>query len=359
MDDETRALPPTDVTRVSLTAIERDGANAETGEFSAILATEGEASDGHILSMKGLEVPERMPLLLSHKADFSLPPLGSVLSPKKVNVQTKAGKLRALRVHPQVELSGEGAWPDIRRDTFMMVNSGHTTGMSIRWDTLKSTRRINLPNNHPAYVDGTKDAVRETEAYWGHFIEKSRAREGSIVTLGADVEAQIGRGATLTLMRMLEETEVEDGDTSELAAAFEEFQQARDAIAVLGVDNEALAEMLAGTRASNMVRMEYPGDGESPCSVFIPRQLRDSMRCESERLKDESREELLLTLALQREMAAKALHPIVKTEPAKVERAPINVPDPQPDVVGDALKQQALAKRAIAQVRYEVYGELP
>ncbi len=358
MDDDIRALPPTDVTRVGLTAIEREDTNAETGEFSAILATEGEASDGHILSMRGLEVPDTMPLLLSHRADFSLPQLGSVRSPKKVSISTAAGKVKALRVRPQVELGGEGAWPDIRRDTFAMVIGGHTTGMSVRWDTLKSTRRVNLPSNHPAYIDGTKESARETEAYWGHFIEKARAREGSIVTLGADIEAQIGRGATLTLMRALEDTEEAEGDTSELAAAFESFERAREAIKELGVDDEALAEMLSGTRADGMVRMEFPGDGESPRSVYVPKQLRDSMRSESERLKTESHDELRLTLALYREMAAKA-QTITKTEPAKVERAPINVPEPKPDLVGEALKRQALTKKAIARFRYEVFGELP
>ena len=50
MDELTRAA-----------SMERGGINLETGEFPMILATEGEAMDGHILSIKGMELPERMP----------------------------------------------------------------------------------------------------------------------------------------------------------------------------------------------------------------------------------------------------------------------------------------------------------
>ena len=43
--------------------------NLKTGEFPMTLATEGEATDGHILSIRGGQLPESLPLQISHAND--------------------------------------------------------------------------------------------------------------------------------------------------------------------------------------------------------------------------------------------------------------------------------------------------
>jgi hypothetical protein len=53
----------------------------DTGTFTMTLASEGEASDGDILSIKGGQIPERMPMLTSHWNDPSAQ-LGSITNPR-------------------------------------------------------------------------------------------------------------------------------------------------------------------------------------------------------------------------------------------------------------------------------------
>jgi len=163
----------------------------EAGRFSMVLATEGEASDGDILSIKGGKIPARMPLLLSHWNDPTAT-AGSVTHPQK-ELGTSPPRLRAVG---EIEMEGEGGLADIRRDVAFMIDKGHVGAVSIRWDEVEGgkppVRRVNLPSDHPAFINA------ETETSWrkrsGLFWPQWRALEGSIVALGADPEALIGRG---------------------------------------------------------------------------------------------------------------------------------------------------------------------
>ncbi len=164
-----------------------EGIDVATGVFEMTLATEGEASDGHILSIKGGQVPERMPLLNSH---FNSPTdaLGSITEPRKFLKDSPP----RLQVRAQIETGGVEPQASIRRDLLHMIEKGHVSQASIRWDEVpgKSIRRINLPSDHPYYVDSEKATGPER---WGVFFEEWIGREGSIVGLGSDPGALIAR----------------------------------------------------------------------------------------------------------------------------------------------------------------------
>lgn len=169
----------------------RIGSIGEDGRFAMTLATEGEASDGDILSIQGAQVPERMPLLLSHWNDPTAT-AGSVVEPSK-ELKSDPARLRAVG---QIELDGEGSLADVRRDVAHMIARGHIDAVSVRWDEVDGgkppVRRVNLSSDHPAYVDGTDESVPWRKRY-GMFWEDWRAMEGSIVAIGADPQALIGR----------------------------------------------------------------------------------------------------------------------------------------------------------------------
>ncbi len=57
--------------------IERGSIDLETGEFPIILATEGEATDGHMLNVRGGSIPDQIPLQVAH-ANSPLQTLGSI-----------------------------------------------------------------------------------------------------------------------------------------------------------------------------------------------------------------------------------------------------------------------------------------
>jgi hypothetical protein len=158
---------------------------SEDGSFSMTLATEAEASDGHILSIRGGQIPEHMPLLVSHWNDPS-GTAGSITSPLK----DSPPRLRAIG---QVELEGEGAPAEIRRDLAHMIRQGHVGAVSVRWDDVpgKSIRRVNLPGDHPFFVDAEKET--DPRKRFGIYFEEWRALEGSVVAVGADPQALIGR----------------------------------------------------------------------------------------------------------------------------------------------------------------------
>jgi len=220
--------------------IERADANPETGEFNAILATEGEASDGHILSIRGLKVPASMPMLAEH---WDLP-IGSILQPRKAKVDG----IPVLRVRPQLEMGGEGDAAATRRDLFHMIQAGHINAMSVRWDTEKSTRRINLPSNHQHFVDATKLEDYDPRR-WGELIEKSTAREGSIVSLGADPAAVMEMG-------MRAETECSREFFGAMARSMRERE---DGFADVGDAVAAFQRALRGVRAFKLADTELFG----------------------------------------------------------------------------------------------------
>jgi hypothetical protein len=161
------------------------------GRFEMTLVTEGEASDGDILSIAGGQIPKRMPMLISHFNDPTAT-AGSVTEAKKMLGDTPP-RLRAVGT---IELGGEGALAEVRRDIAYMIGKGHVQGVSVRWEEVDGKpplRRVNLPSDHPYFVNP------ETEKNWrkrnGFFWSHWRAMEGSIVALGADPKALIGRSA--------------------------------------------------------------------------------------------------------------------------------------------------------------------
>jgi len=160
--------------------------NRESGTFDMTLATEGEASDGDILEIAGGSIPARMPLLISHTNDPTLQ-AGSITNPIKV-----AGSRRKppqLTATGEIEMAGEGPSSEIRRDMALMIEKGHVNAVSIRWDPIESTRRVNLPSDHAYFVDA--DSEKDWRKRYGLYHSKWRALEGSVVSLGADPAALI------------------------------------------------------------------------------------------------------------------------------------------------------------------------
>ena len=157
----------------------------ETGEFPLVLATQGESSDGHILHIEGVSAPERMPLQIDH-SNSALRTLGSIFDIRA----TRKGSLPVLKAIGRIELGGEGEQAAIRRDVANMIAQGHLSAVSVRARGDKVIARTDLPTSHPYHVSsGEKDLAKR----FGAFFEKSTLLEGSIVALGADKRAIIGR----------------------------------------------------------------------------------------------------------------------------------------------------------------------
>jgi hypothetical protein len=150
-----------------------------------ILATQGEAVDGNILNVRGAAEVERIPLQLNHR-NSPVETLGSIF---QVRQGTKRG-LPVLRAIGRIELEGEGAQAEIRRDIALMIAKGHLTAVSVRAHGEKVTPRKDLPKDHPAAVRGDEPNLAKR---FGLFFERFTPLEGSIVALGADREAIIGR----------------------------------------------------------------------------------------------------------------------------------------------------------------------
>lgn len=195
--------------------IERGVIDMETGEFPATLFTDGEASDGHILDIAGAVIPERMPMFVNHDADPTMQ-LGSIVGAKRTDHEIK--------VTGQIELQGDGALGDIRRDVALMMSRGHVSQMSGKWDSEPSAtkRRSDLPREHFAYSKGG-----------GYYFGRWQAMEGSIVGLGADPRAVIGRASDVALpdhvrsfWRAFQAEQEEHGDAATLADAIERLRVA-------------------------------------------------------------------------------------------------------------------------------------
>jgi len=162
------------------------------GQLSGILATDGEASDGDILDIDGGQIPKRAPLLFGHQDWTGDRNLGSWERFEKES-NPKASKLggKVIRGTAQIELGGSGAPQAWRDDIAHMIDKGHIGALSVRWSPVGDPiRRVNLPSDHAAFVDSqTADGNKR----WGLFFPKWRLLEGSVVTLGADPAALIGR----------------------------------------------------------------------------------------------------------------------------------------------------------------------
>lgn len=157
------------------------------GIIEGTLATNGEASDGHILEVRGIEVPSgSVPLLFGHDAHSGRNNLGSWAS-FQVMGGKRATSLGDAQLHgtAQIELGGAGEQAAFRQDVAHMVSEGHIGAFSVRWDAIGDpVQRSALPKEHYAYSE---------ERTAGFYFESSRLLEGSIVTIGADSAALVAR----------------------------------------------------------------------------------------------------------------------------------------------------------------------
>ena len=171
--------------------LQRGVIDLETGEFPVTLFTNGEASDGHIIDVRGIEIGETLPMFSNHNAD-PIARMGQLHSPKKTGKQTQLGGGR-LRMVGRIDLEGDSQAADIRRDVAQGIAIGDITGMSGRWDHISEpVARSALPKGHYAFSETAANAWTTPL-----FFETSRAMEGSIVGVGSDQAALIGRSQDL------------------------------------------------------------------------------------------------------------------------------------------------------------------
>lgn len=271
-------MEPTTYSRSLDDGCERAGFNRETGEFSMTLATDGEASDGHILNIDGAVTQERMPLLFNHYSSELIPALGSVIEPRK-----EGGKLRATG---RINLNGDDQLAELRRGIAQLVADGDMRAVSVRWSGIKSVRRTELPQTHPAYVKAGSGDAKE----WGHYFEKWRLLEGSIVSIGADPKALIGRATTdqarAFLRAAIPELAASDEKTrAQVLDLVEAINEARSA----GLCDADIANAVSGQLGGDLVSYEFDGG-----KLLLPRTAWDALR-------GESLEDLRLALRLRKQ----------------------------------------------------------
>jgi hypothetical protein len=155
--------------------------DTDTGEFDMVMASEGEASDGHIISMRGLETSAELPLQLDHGRS-ALANLGIVSRIRKDQIDG----VPVTRGVGRIRLTGDGEGLEARRDLVDAISRGDIRGVSLTWDSVAHRERRELPRNHPAHV-GREE--KDTRKRFGVFFEKSRAIEQSVVAIPADREA--------------------------------------------------------------------------------------------------------------------------------------------------------------------------
>ncbi len=212
--------------------------DTDTGEFDMVLATEGEASDGHVISIRGLTMPETMPLQLDH-SQSALANLGTVSHMRR----DKLDGIPVYRGVGKIRLSGEGEAVDARRDLVDAISTGHVRGVSLTWDAVKVVERRELPKAHAAYV-GRNEA--DTRKRFGLFFEKSVGIEQSVVGIPADREALIGRGveATCALSRSMWDdfvSRIDVGEPSREVVIINALERSMEALEQRCRDAEATA----------------------------------------------------------------------------------------------------------------------
>jgi len=246
--------------------IERAG-KSEPGVVKGILATDGEASDGHILNIDGLSAEAPKPLLFGHNAHDPWGNLGSWTDFNKTK--------RLLKGVAKIELNGVGANAEMRNDIAHMVDQGHIRSFSIRWSALTPpVRRIELAPDHPAFIDSAKE--KDWRKLYGLWFEKSEMDEGSIVTLGADPKAIIGRmrdstGEARSVWRsQLEETLRSAPVGSEYYEPLFALKENAGRLRALGVSDFGTLLRLTGDELEpgELLPVEY-GEGKR---ILIPRE---------------------------------------------------------------------------------------
>ncbi len=272
-----------DETRTRTIEFERDEGRAD-GAIVGTLATDGEASDGDILSIEGAELPDAMPLLFGHNMFDAEDHVGTWTKLTKDLSKTP----KRIRGEGAIELDGIGAKAESRQDLAFMVGRGHVRGLSIRWNPIdRPIPRVNLSVDHPAFVDS--ETEKNPAKRWGFFFPTWRALEASLVPLGADAEALIGRmrdtnGATRVLWRRAVEELLRAGT---IPPALEEPIAAIDAgvseLRARGVEDFGTLLRLMGEPLDprELVPVEY-GEGKR---LLIPRAAYDALvRGSQERL---------------------------------------------------------------------------
>lgn len=165
--------------------LERGALDLSTGRFPATLATDGEASDGHILSIEGAEIGDRIPLQFSHRSELMAPVLGSIIEPKKTR--------SALKVTGVINLAGDDPLAEIRRGFAQLIHDGDLGAMSVSWSG-SGVPRTQLPVGHQAALKKSSPP----QSQYGLFFDRWRANEGSVVAVGADPKALMGRAESYT-----------------------------------------------------------------------------------------------------------------------------------------------------------------
>ena len=172
--------------------LQRGVIDLETGEFPLILASNGEASDGHIIDVGKMEVGERIPMFSNHNAD-PMQRMGGLIEPHVSGKKTRKGGA-FLHMVGVIDMVGDGQLPDIRRDVAQGISLGDITQMSLRWDDLDPpVARASLDKKHFAFSEAGADSWNTPM-----FFPRTEAREGSIVGLAADKAAIIGRSRDLS-----------------------------------------------------------------------------------------------------------------------------------------------------------------
>jgi hypothetical protein len=151
-----------------------------------VLATDGEASDGDILSINGARFGRQAPLQNAHMNEA-----GQTLGSVTEFVKDMAGKPHKLRAVGTIEMDGEGPNADIRRDIALMISKRHIRGVSVRWEPLTWRWRSDLPDDHPAYVN--VETEKDPRKRYGIHFDTWRVLEGSIAPIQADKQSLIGR----------------------------------------------------------------------------------------------------------------------------------------------------------------------
>lgn len=168
--------------------IERGSIDMKTGEFPVTLFTNGEASDGHIIDVSGMRVADKIPMYVNHNADPTKR-AGSLYAPSKVMPPGGSSDSlgdSSIQMVARIDVEGDSSAADIRRDLAHGISVGDITAMSGRWDGVDSTPRSALDESHYAF------AARSSNPN-GVFFKEAIALEGSIVGIGADKSALIGR----------------------------------------------------------------------------------------------------------------------------------------------------------------------
>jgi len=184
-------IQPSDTSFARLLRVQ--GIDADAGTFGMTLATSGETSDGHILHIEGGEIPDTLPLVIAHSS-----------SPREI-----VGSITRFRRHlseyparisgvATIELEGDGDAASIRRDLMHMIARGHVRSVSLRGEVepKDAILRADLPSDHPAHINPMKES--HPARRFGKYFKRWRALEGSIVAVGADPLALIGRANETT-----------------------------------------------------------------------------------------------------------------------------------------------------------------